>query len=128
MATGQTPSQRVQPKGQEISLGSTKDAPPSRMIGPGLAERDRTLKHLPACYLENRARVLCDGQKELSRVEWELWWSGYIAAIKTMTKASWRGKGLFGLHIPGHDGPLKNAKAGTWGQELKQRPWSNTAY
>lgn len=40
--------------------------------------------------------------------------------VAKMIKATWRGKGFCGLHIPGHSS-LWKTKAGTWRQEPKQK-------
>jgi hypothetical protein len=44
-----------------------------------------------------------------------------------MTKATWGGQGLFGFIIEGSQDRNSNM-AGTWRQELMQRPWRDVAY
>jgi hypothetical protein len=53
-----------------------------------------------------------------------------VSVIKHWPKATWRRKGLINLQVTVyHGGKLKQEfKAGVWKQELKQRPWRNTAY
>lgn len=52
------------------------------------------------------------------------------AMIKSWPQETWREKGL--LHLTGQSPSSREAKlgtqAGTWMQEIKQRPWRNTTY
>lgn len=47
-----------------------------------------------------------------------------IALIKHRIRPAWRGKGLFRVYRP----PYKEARAGTWRQEMKWRSWRNAVY
>lgn len=49
-----------------------------------------------------------------------------IAAIGIVTKSSLAWEGSF--HLTAYLPPCREARAGTWKQEQKQRPWRNTAY
>lgn len=52
----------------------------------------------------------------------------YVAVIKHRSKATYGGKGLFQLTLPGHNPSLREAKAGTLEQQLKQRPHGSATY
>lgn len=45
----------------------------------------------------------------------------------SMTKSNWEGKGLFQPPLPYNSLSSKEVRAGTWSQEMKQRPWRNIA-
>jgi hypothetical protein len=52
-----------------------------------------------------------------------------ITVIKSVTKETWGGKGLFYLVLPSKSPYPRNGRAETQaGQELKQKPWRNAAY
>ena len=44
------------------------------------------------------------------------------------TKATWEGKDLFDLHLTEGSQDRNSSRAGTWSQELMQRPWRSATY
>lgn len=55
------------------------------------------------------------------------WFAFYCYDLKPQTKAVWGAKGLFSLHNPTYS-LLREAKAGTGRQELKQKPCKKAPY
>lgn len=53
----------------------------------------------------------------------------HVAVINSIIRSTLRERKEFlWLSLPNHSWSLRGLRAGTWGQELKQRSWKSTAY